>query len=223
MPDDIVLISDPRILAIPIHDNGEPLVDLADFPDIALSTKRKLLYPGFSKVRETLAQKLYEARKDLPRGWRFLFEEGYRPLSLQKRWFDDYCAKLRTLHPHMDDTQLHQEATKYVAPPDNVPPHSTGGAIDVTLLDENENEVDMGSTSDDTPDKNGDANYTFSRNITTGQATNRKILVEVMTQAGFVNYPTEWWHWSYGDRYWALDQGAIATGIIHSVFRFTQG
>jgi len=24
-----------------------------------------------------------------------------------------------------------------------------------------------------------------------------------MTVAGFVNYPTEWWHWSYGDRYWA--------------------
>ena len=28
-----------------------------------------------------------------------------------------------------------------------------------------------------------------------------------MTGAGFVNYPTEWWHWSYGDRYWALQSG----------------
>jgi hypothetical protein len=27
---------------------------------------------------------------------------------------------------------------------------------------------------------------------------------------GFVNYPTEWWHWSYGDRYWALATGAPA-------------
>ncbi len=25
---------------------------------------------------------------------------------------------------------------------------------------------------------------------------------------GLVNYPTEWWHWSYGDRYWALVTGA---------------
>lgn len=25
-----------------------------------------------------------------------------------------------------------------------------------------------------------------------------------MTAAGFVNYPSEWWHWSYGDRYWAV-------------------
>ena len=28
--------------------------------------------------------------------------------------------------------------------------------------------------------------------------------------AGLVNYPTEWWHWSYGDRYWALMTGARA-------------
>jgi zinc D-Ala-D-Ala dipeptidase len=25
-----------------------------------------------------------------------------------------------------------------------------------------------------------------------------------------VNYPTEWWHWSYGDSYWALTTGAPA-------------
>ena len=30
----------------------------------------------------------------------------------------------------------------------------------------------------------------------------------VLGGAGLVNYPTEWWHWSYGDRYWALATGA---------------
>lgn len=25
-----------------------------------------------------------------------------------------------------------------------------------------------------------------------------------------LNYPTEWWGWSYGDRYWALMTGAPA-------------
>jgi len=28
-----------------------------------------------------------------------------------------------------------------------------------------------------------------------------------MAAAGFVNYPSEWWHWSYGDRYWAFTTG----------------
>jgi D-alanyl-D-alanine dipeptidase len=37
--------------------------------------------------------------------------------------------------------------------------------------------------------------------------TNRAVLAEAMSTAGFVNYPTEWWHWSYGDRYWALISG----------------
>jgi D-alanyl-D-alanine dipeptidase len=32
----------------------------------------------------------------------------------------------------------------------------------------------------------------------------------VLDGAGLVNYPTEWWHWSFGDRYWALTTGAAA-------------
>jgi len=33
---------------------------------------------------------------------------------------------------------------------------------------------------------------------------------EDLHAAGLVNYPTEWWHWSYGDRYWAMATGAPA-------------
>jgi D-alanyl-D-alanine dipeptidase len=39
---------------------------------------------------------------------------------------------------------------------------------------------------------------------------NRELLARVLRGAGLVNYPTEWWHWSYGDRYWALVTGAQA-------------
>jgi len=27
---------------------------------------------------------------------------------------------------------------------------------------------------------------------------------DALIQQGFVNYPTEYWHWSYGDKYWAF-------------------
>jgi len=37
---------------------------------------------------------------------------------------------------------------------------------------------------------------------------NRQLLCQVLSSVGLVNYPTEWWHWSYGDRYWALSTGA---------------
>jgi D-ala-D-ala dipeptidase len=36
------------------------------------------------------------------------------------------------------------------------------------------------------------------------------VLGEALSAAGLVNHPTEWWHWSYGDRYWALETGAPA-------------
>jgi len=31
-------------------------------------------------------------------------------------------------------------------------------------------------------------------------------LIAALTGAGFTNYPSEWWHWSFGDRYWAVMQ-----------------
>jgi D-alanyl-D-alanine dipeptidase len=39
---------------------------------------------------------------------------------------------------------------------------------------------------------------------------NRELLARVLRGVGLVNYPTEWWHRSYGDRYWALMTGAPA-------------
>lgn len=33
---------------------------------------------------------------------------------------------------------------------------------------------------------------------------NRDLLAAALDAAGFINYPAEWWHWSYGDRYWAF-------------------
>lgn len=37
---------------------------------------------------------------------------------------------------------------------------------------------------------------------------NRNLLHEIMSNHGFINYPTEWWHFSYGDRYWAYHRNA---------------
>ena len=39
-----------------------------------------------------------------------------------------------------------------------------------------------------------------------------------MGSAGFVNYPHEWSHFSYGDRYWAYGKGQ-STAIYGAVTR----
>ncbi|WP_244100070.1 M15 family metallopeptidase [Burkholderia anthina] len=37
-------------------------------------------------------------------------------------------------------------------------------------------------------------------------ARNRQIPSDALTDAGFTNDPSEWWHGSFGDRYWAVMQ-----------------
>jgi D-alanyl-D-alanine dipeptidase len=44
-----------------------------------------------------------------------------------------------------------------------------------------------------------------------GRHANRTILAAATRAADFVNYPLEWWHWSYGDRYWACATDVVAT------------
>jgi hypothetical protein len=39
--------------------------------------------------------------------------------------------------------------------------------------------------------------------LTPPQRANRRRLADALTAVGFVNYPEEWWHFSYGDRLWA--------------------
>ncbi|MCK6437211.1 MAG: hypothetical protein L6Q58_09590 [Rivicola pingtungensis] len=40
-----------------------------------------------------------------------------------------------------------------------------------------------------------------------------------MAAAGLVNYPQEWWHFSYGDQYWACVTGCAQAryGMVHAV------
>jgi D-alanyl-D-alanine dipeptidase len=199
----IVLIADPRVLQIPIVDNGEPLVDVTQWPLIRLSARRAGLYPGFRLVRQSVADKLVAAAAALPNGVSLFFEEGHRPVWLQRQYYDRYRGRLSLAHPQWDAARLAMETSKYVAPPDIVPPHSTGAAVDLTLCTGEGLELDMGTTSDGSPVDSDTLSYTFSPQITDSARQNRALLIEIMSNQGFVNYPTEWWHWSYGDRYWA--------------------
>lgn len=198
-----VLIADPRVLQIPIVDNGEPLVDVSALRLIRLSARRAGLYPGFRLVRQSVADKLVAAAAALPNGVSLFFEEGHRPVWLQRQYYDRYRGRLSLAHPERDAASLAMETSKYVAPPDIIPPHSTGAAVDLTLCTAEGLELDMGTTSDGSPADSDTLSYTFSPQISDSARQNRALLIEIMTHQGFVNYPTEWWHWSYGDRYWA--------------------
>jgi zinc D-Ala-D-Ala dipeptidase len=204
---DQVLLSDPRIAALQVKVCGDPLVDLRELPVIRLD--RRLADPEgtYAHVRLSVADRLVAAQTQLPRGLRLLVVEGLRPYALQERYFAQSCAGLRAAHPEWDEERAWIEAAKYVSPP-QVAPHVTGGAVDLTLCTDGGLEIPMGTQVNATPPESDEACYTAFTGISEEARGNRHKLGGAMASAGFVNYPTEWWHWSYGDRYWAFVTGA---------------
>jgi D-alanyl-D-alanine dipeptidase len=200
----IVLISDPRVLAVPIADNDDTVVDLYDFPAICIDRRLANESNSFHRVRLSVAEKLVKAAGSLPSDLRFLVIEGHRALAQQKKHFTDYSTELKKLNPDWGAERIYNEASKYIAPPEIVPPHSTGGALDITLVDASGKELDMGTELNATPVECENACFTYSEHISAEAKRNRGILIKALSGVGFINYPTEWWHWSYGDRYWAF-------------------
>ena len=215
MGNDIVLMGDPRVMAIPVIDNGEDLTDVREH-GLRVSTFLADDVGDFARVRAGLAARLRQAARELPRGVHLKFIEGYRPLELQRRYFDSYLHSLREGSPGSDEEQLRMLTSRYVSPPE-IAPHSAGAAIDLTLCSDDGTELDLGTPVNATPEQSGGACYTQHPSVRGEARRNRAVLAEALHAAGFVNYPTEWWHWSYGDRYWAMATGASSAiyGVVN--------
>ncbi|MBL1108862.1 M15 family metallopeptidase [Streptomyces sp. 5-8] len=207
---EIVLMADPLVSAVPVQECGERFVDVRRDSALLVDGRKEQDSAGaFAHLREGVLGRLLEAQARLPSGIRLLFVEGYRSPSLQRRYFDSYAERLRAENPQWPAEQVRSAASRYVSPPE-IAPHSAGAAVDLTLADADGRELDLGTRMNATPEESAGACYTQADNISDEARSHREILSTALTAAGLVNYPTEWWHWSYGDRYWALRTGAAA-------------
>ncbi|CAI9401615.1 M15 family metallopeptidase [Nocardioides sp. T2.26MG-1] len=206
--DDVVLLSDPRIAAIAEPDAPQPgLVDLAGAADLVIDHRKEDPEGHWRRLRAPVADLLGTAAVlAADEGVALRLVEGFRPAALQGRYFHEYVATLRGLHPQADDATLRTLAARHVSPPE-VAPHTAGAAVDVTL-EAGGVELDLGSAVNATPEASGGRCYTGAPDVAGPAAEHRRLLIAIMDRAGFVNYPTEWWHWSYGDRYWAWSTGS---------------
>ncbi|MFJ9147710.1 M15 family metallopeptidase [Streptomyces sp. NPDC102270] len=205
---EIILMSDARVAAVPVEENGEPLVDVRGHL-LVDDRKNEDSLGAEVYLRQGVLDRLLRAQALLPGGLGLLFVEGYRPPALQRHYFETYAGELRAAHPDWNADRIHTAASRYVSPP-GIAPHSAGAAVDLTLADADGRELDLGTAMNANPEDSDGACYTGAANITDQARTNRALLGEALSAAGLVNYPTEWWHWSYGDRYWALETGAPA-------------
>ncbi|WP_114423788.1 M15 family metallopeptidase [Nocardioides houyundeii] len=193
-----ILLSDPRVHAVPVRENGDPLVRLAAG-----------FGPARALVRSGLAECLETAAAQLPPGVALRVVEGHRTASDQQAIIATYTAELRAARPGIPAEELARLTSRFVAPLE-VAPHVAGGAVDLTLVDATGAELDLGTAIDATPEASQGRCFTAATGIGAEARAHRDLLARVLGAAGLVNYPTEWWHWSYGDRYWALTTGAPA-------------
>ena len=183
---------------IDIQENNEPLVEIFETEKISLLSGHKYRSPF---LRKTVLEKLIEASQILPSQYKLLVITAYRPRNMQKKLWHGRLRQMAKKHFFQmifNHRKWKNIASKYTAPP-GTSSHQCGAAIDVTVISEDGDRLDMGTSLNDF----GHRVNTFSDLITDEQNENRMILYNAMTKAGFINYPLEWWHFSYGDQMWA--------------------
>jgi D-alanyl-D-alanine dipeptidase len=206
---ELVLLSNPRVADLPAQECGEPLVDLRTIGELALDDRQADPAGAYAHLRAGVVERLLVAQGHLPAGLRLLVVEAYRPLWLQERYFEEYASALRDDNPAWSDAEVRVQASRYISPPE-IAPHVSGAAVDLTLCTEAGEELPMGTEVNASPEESDNACYTAAPGIPPTARYNRRLLGHALRTAGLVNYPTEWWHWSYGDRYWAVLTGAPA-------------
>jgi len=226
-------IAAPQVKSIPIIECQDPIVNLYDMkhPRVIVMAEQEMLLKAHAhpddidpradshpcmrkKVFEILLQMIIELdilavhfgyeTGDLDI---YLFE-GWRDLDTQKLLFDRKMAQIREANPDFTEEQAYAETSKWLSPYiDNVPAHSTAGAIDIHIYNNKTQQfLDMGPFN-----KDGTKAPTFSDDpsLQDHQKNNRLLLLAAATRAGLTNYVYEFWHYSYGDRYdcfWRKDK-----------------
>jgi D-alanyl-D-alanine dipeptidase len=219
-------------LQVPIHECGEPLAAIpADIlslaqphPYIKLGAPYGSVSPYY--LRQSVLDALLQANtflQQLHPDWKIFVFDAYRPVPVQQFMVDYTFTELLQAkglqNTKLDEIQhqaLMMEVYQIWALPSlnplTPPPHSTGAAVDITLVDSMAQLVWMGSEIDELSPRsqpnyfqeqaNSEINATEREQAVLAH-THRQLLCQVMESVGFERHPGEWWHFSLGDQLWA--------------------
>ncbi len=153
--------------------------------DIRYATKNnftnEVLYPSaICYLRRSVAHKLVIVQRNLEKqGLGLKVFDGYRPLSVQKKFWE-----------------IMPDST-YIARPELGSKHNRGAAVDLTIVDQSGKELLM-PTSFDSFNKAAHRDYF---DLPKEVIRNRDLLESVMINEGFIPLPKEWWH--FDDANWS--------------------
>ena len=131
---------------------------------------------GECYLRKSTAEALVKANEAFKQlGYRIKLFDCYRPLSVQK--------KMWKILP----------GTHYVANPAKGSKHNRGAAVDLTLIDAQGKELNMGTPFDFF---GKEAHHTYTEHPKE-VLENRKLLKETLDKYNFKSIYSEWWHYEY--------------------------
>jgi len=131
---------------------------------------------GECYLRKSTAEALVKANEAFKQlGYRIKLFDCYRPLSVQK--------KMWKILP----------GTHYVANPAKGSKHNRGAAVDLTLVDAQGGELNMGTPFDFF---GKEAHHTYTQH-SKEVLENRKLLKETLDKFNFKSIYSEWWHYEY--------------------------
>jgi D-alanyl-D-alanine dipeptidase len=150
--------------------------------DLYGDLNKVFLQPDVAKKLRVAQQLLKEKDSTLS----LLIFDGVRPLSIQQLMWDTLKLPIH-------------EKTKFLSNPKNHSIHNYGAAIDLTICNYLNTELNMGTPYDYI----GKEAYPRMENyfLETGYLTkenieNRKLLREIMKKSGFTSISSEWWHFN---------------------------
>ena len=180
-------------------------VDLADYDFVI---KRSLYDKGISseprcRGRKALAEALVQAREQLPKGYNFTIMDCYRSWEEQQLIHQWHKENLNTAHPEWSeeciDKHLHliSPNTRLICRFDK---HRYGGAVDLSIVDQDGQELDMGPRFSDGDTEGSRLLYFEFRTCDQNELAareHRRMLLQAMESAGFDALLHEWWHWGF--------------------------
>ena len=176
--------------------SGEPLDLLTAVATLDAYSELGVLPPRPARARSGVIGRLATAEDLLPGGFSLIVLDGWRSLEEQQRLLDYYGSPARD--------------GGYVAPIEPTsarPPHTTGGAVDLTLCWQG---VALGLGTD--YDTFGEAACLGAFEDGSDELVRRlrRLMAGVLDASGMICYSREWWHWSFGDDVWASATGEVA-------------
>lgn len=212
----------PSISDYIINSKNEKIISLSEEGFYVDSQYYDQGIPGAYKdcyARESVVEMLHKAEGLLPENLRFKIYDAYRPICIQQRLWNYYRQDVANKNLGVSNDEIDFKTSFFVSKPsyDVAKPslHNTGGAVDLTLVTRDGLELNMGTLFDDFTDRAW-SNHFEEYELNESVQRNRRILYNAMISAGFTNLPSEWWHYDYGDKFWAYFTGneTIYEGVL---------